>query len=144
MRNRGAEEAVVAGGAVVEEAVGAAVEGVVSAAVVVDSVGEGEEAAGAASEAAAVAAEGAGAVVDLEEGAEEDLEEGADFERDAAIYDLLCKSIFIIHSKNVQYFSKTHSFALLSVLDRPHLTRRMLIFLFLLAFSDTVIVEIWL
>ena len=129
----------------VEEAVGAAVEGVVSAAVVVDSVGEGEEAAGAASEAAAVAAEGAGAVVDLEEGAEEeDLEEGADFERDAAIYDLLCKSIFIIHSKNVQYFSKTHSFALLSVLDRPHLTRRMLIFLFLLAFSDTVIVEIWL
>ena len=103
MRNRGAEEAVAAGGAVAEEAVGAAVEGVVSAAVGVDSVGEGAEAAGAALEAAAVAAEGAGAVVDLEEGAEEeDLEEGADFERDVAIYDLLCKSIFIIHSKNVK------------------------------------------
>ena len=58
---------------------------------------------GAVAEEAVGAAEGAGAVVDLEEGAEEeDLEEGADFERDVAIYDLLCKSIFIIHSKNVQ------------------------------------------
>ena len=65
-----------------------------SAVAEVDSVGEGAAEEGAASE-AEVAAVGASEAV-----AEEDLEGGAGF-KIVAMYDLLCKSIFIIHSTNV-------------------------------------------
>ena len=64
-----------------------------SAVAEVDSVGEGAAEEGAASE--AEVAVGASEAV-----AEEDLEGGAGF-KIVAMYDLLCKSIFIIHSTNV-------------------------------------------
>ena len=78
------------------DVVGAAAAGADSAAEEVDSVGEGAVEGGAASEGAVAAAVGAG-VVALEAVVEADLEGGADFEINVTMYDLLCKSIFIIH-----------------------------------------------
>ena len=91
-----------AGEAAAEEAVevGAAVVGVDSAGEEVDSAVEGAEGEEAASAVAAVE-------VVSEAVAEEDLEGGAGFEITLAIYDLLCKSIFVIHSTTVKHYARS-------------------------------------